>query len=117
MRKITVSATMRTALAIMKDDEERGPAGAGDLRRTPGGFWSTRATPSSYENLIGLVPVWWVGAQTVQAMEQRGLVERCRVTDKEWADDRRLTPLGIQVISALAYKQGQTRYVWRERVE
>jgi hypothetical protein len=117
MRKITVSATMRTALAIMKDDEERGPAHAGDLVRRPGGFWSTRATKDEYHTLTGMVPAWWVGAQTVQAMEQRGLVERCRVTDKEWADDRRLTPLGIQVISAMAYKQGQTRYVWRERVE
>jgi hypothetical protein len=78
-----LSATMAAALG---ETIERG----GKLVRYVGGYWST----AGIERNAG-VPIWYVGASTVQALERRG---RLRYTD--WQEGRRgRFPIGAEVVS------------------
>jgi hypothetical protein len=71
---------------VMREAVERARV-TGGLYRWRGGFWSDHAqTQEQFANTN--TPTWWVGAQTVRALERRGLVERL-----DWKAVR-ITPKG-----------------------
>lgn len=63
------------------------PGAPGVLERWPGGFWTMPGMATDERG----VPAWWVGAQTVHAMDRRGLLRRTGRYPEEWRDDRELT--------------------------
>jgi DNA-binding HxlR family transcriptional regulator len=66
------------------------------LRRVPGGFWTTSATQFR-KSIGGPVPEWWVTVGTIRALQRKGLIEKCGVDARDWADDRKLTRNGSEL--------------------
>lgn len=56
--------------------------------RRRGGFWTYRGCANKPGDRW--VPIWWVGVQTIRAMEKHGLLVRLHVHADEWRDSRGL---------------------------
>lgn len=73
-----LSPTQQAVIARLREEP------TGQLRRIPGGFWTTPSTP---RNARG-VPEWWVYVQTVHALEKLGWLVRQWEYQEEWRDTR-----------------------------
>jgi hypothetical protein len=75
------------------------------IRRLPGGFWTTPSThaaaltPGRFDK-GALIPTWYIGTQTIRAMEKRGWLRRVNVHAEEWRDERELTEAGHKAAEA-----------------
>jgi hypothetical protein len=56
----------------------------GKLVRRSGGFWTY---PGCAEGKAG-IPEFWIGVQTVRALETKGLLKRTHESADEWNDPR-----------------------------
>ena len=89
-----LSPTQEEAVAYLRKH-------GGTLWRWPGGFWTTADTPDAGEAREGQggpadghtwgVPVWYIGTNTVMALERKGVLERTNAYPERWRDTRRLT--------------------------
>ena len=61
------------------------------LIRMAGGFWTYEGSEVKPENLsqgIAAIPVWYIGTNTVRAMEKKGLLKRTNKYQEAWRDNR-----------------------------
>lgn len=91
------SQIQQKAIAYLREN-------GGILERWPGGFWTVPGTPSSRKSFAYVegpgmtpdgpqgqaVPDWYIGTNTVRALEKKGVLERMNVYPEEWRDSRRL---------------------------
>jgi hypothetical protein len=76
-----------------KEVVRRLTAEGGNIKRFPGGTWTTEKTPwkEQYGPGSAKAPEWNVAVGTIHSMEKAGMLERANVHPEEWRDERRLT--------------------------
>lgn len=92
MARLALSETMLKALTA---------AAKGDLHRYAGGYWAVEGAVPIDLSRVQTIPDNYVGTQTLQALEKRGLLGRTyKQGATHWWDPRRITDKGRQAVQS-----------------